>query len=70
MKRTRIVLLASVVCAAALPVFPGSPPNILLVLCDDLGYGDLACFGAKDAARVEVRRCRGQANRVARLREI
>lgn len=29
-------------CAAT-----ASKPNILLVLCDDLGYGDLACFGDK-----------------------
>ncbi len=53
-----VLLLACVACLGA-----DRPPNVVLILVDDLGYGDLGCFGAKDIRTPQLDRLAAQGTR-------
>lgn len=50
----RIFLLLTMVLG--LPVSAAQAPNIILVLIDDMGWGDFSCFGNKDASTPNIDR--------------
>lgn len=39
------MLTALVLCAVASPELFAAPPNVVFIIADDLGYGDLGCYG-------------------------
>src|SRR5262249_47903299 len=43
-----VILTAASDIAAQQPTSAKRPPNIVIIFADDLGYGDLGCFGNKD----------------------
>lgn len=57
MMKARLLLAFAMLCfAAPLPAAETARPNIVFILADDLGYGDLSCYGQKKFATPHIDR--------------
>lgn len=55
-----VLLVSAAPCAMAQPRSPSTPPNVVLILADDLGWSDLGCYGADVHETPNLDRLAGQ----------
>ena len=60
------VLLSIVVACLAPTAAPARGPNVVFILADDLGYGDLGCQGQKKLATPNIDRIAAEGMRFTR----
>jgi arylsulfatase A-like enzyme len=60
---TRLTSLVLVVMCSALVAQTDGPPNVVLIYADDLGYGDLGCYGATQLETPNIDRLANQGRR-------
>ena len=60
----------TILCLATSLSYAGSKdekPNVIVILADDLGYGDLSCYGADDIATPNIDRMATEGDEVQQL---
>ncbi len=68
MKRREFLLKSAAACAvAATKGVPGldaaAPPNVVIIYADDLGYGDVSCYGATKISTPNIDAIAGRGRR-------
>ena len=61
------VLLLALLVSVSRGGYPHAPPNIVLFLGDDLGYGDLGCYGNATVKTPNVDRLATEGVRLTRM---
>jgi arylsulfatase len=57
------LLLSLLASASAAPAFGAEKPNVVIILADDLGYGDVGCFGNKKIRTPNIDRLAAEGTR-------
>ncbi len=65
MKRPRIFIpiIAAMLTSLALKAVESAPPNVVLIFADDLGYGDVGCYGATKVQTPHIDRLAAEGKR-------
>jgi arylsulfatase A-like enzyme len=66
MLRPLLIGLPLLFCLATCSAAGAAPPNIIYILADDLGYGDLSCYGQKTLQTPNLDRMAGEGLRFTR----